>query len=160
TAAPDSCLAQKISVDNVGSRRFAARVTTRCDGDGECRVVIRAAASAAVLAERVIAVGGDWQRHRLAFDIPGTGCTAGQLEIHVRSAAIYATDVRLVALYSDIAGIATRFNTFGDLEKASSRLRAWLIEDYLNLVGWPASMNSGRDHILEVWQKAGPRFQG
>lgn len=51
---------------------------------------------------------------------------------------------------------AIRFDTLGDLNKASSRLRAWMLADRLTQLGVKTTCNSGKKFDVYVCQKVHP----
>ena len=145
--------------------RFALRVAARGRAG---RRGLRLAVSVALpdgpqtIAEAHFALARDWQRHRLAFDVAGFRVPASvDVTIHASggTGSICVTDIRLVALNAAAAPLALRFDTRGDLSLASSRLRAWTIADYLDLVGWPVAMNRGDAFDLYVCQKVRHRLR-
>ena len=102
----------------------------------------------------------DWQRHRAAFEVPEG---AGRLTLDVAlpdgtppGHSVAITDVRLVGLLRPVDDIAIRFDTSGDIWRPSSRLRAFMLEDYLHLLGCRTSINRGRAFDLYVCQKVRP----
>ncbi|HLZ10786.1 MAG TPA: hypothetical protein VKT80_19525 [Chloroflexota bacterium] len=113
-----------------------------------------------VVAESFLDASSRWQRYRVPFtmDHPSAHPTlriviAGPEE---PGSAAQFTDFRLVFVRFGQKPFPIRFDTRGDLTLPSSRLRAWLLEDYLHLLGWPISMNSGNSFALYVCQKVRP----
>ena len=102
----------------------------------------------------------NWQRLRIEFEVPEE---TAQIAIEVAlvnpsqpRVGVEITDVRLVGLLRKVEDIAIRFDTASNIGRASSRLRAFMIEDYLNLLGCQTSLNHGGDFDLYVCQKVMP----
>ncbi|MEZ5840199.1 MAG: hypothetical protein R3D02_07145 [Hyphomicrobiales bacterium] len=102
-------------------------------------------------------VGTDWQRCRLEFRL--AGAPAGPLSLAIEGPGpesdgdLTITDVRLVQIFDVAAPLSLRFLTRGSFLLPSSRLRAFLIADYLDLVGWPVAVNRPLRADLVVCQK-------
>src|ERR1044072_4709109 len=52
--------------------------------------------------------------------------------------------------------LSLRFDTFGDLTTASSRLRAWRLAEFLRQAGHRVSMNQGHQPDVYICQKVRP----
>jgi hypothetical protein len=159
-------LLQEISLPPGSSRHFALRLAARAStGRSECEIVVAATGPAPRGQEEVVArsrfrASSDWARHRVAFAVAERHRNC-RLQIRIYGSdrpgrCVWVTDVRLISLIRPSAGIAIRFDTLGDLSMASSRLRAWRLEDYLDLLGWPTSVNGGRSFAVRVCQKVRP----
>lgn len=143
---------------------FVVRVTARrSTGAADCEVIVStgpAAEDGFELLRTSLTPGADWQRHRFTFDVPPD--RKGQpLHLGIRTCGeapdeLWVTDIRLAALYDARPLFSARFNTRGDFLLPSSRLRAFMIEDYLNLLGWQTALNAGAGHELLVCQKVRP----
>lgn len=162
-SAPNITLAQRIPIAEVPTRRFALRLAARCAGEQNAATLTISVGGADArggfeLSRHVLALSLDWQRHRIEFKVPEwTVQVAIEIAlVNQPGDGVEITDVRLVGLLREIEDIAVRFDTSRDLNRASSRLRAFMIEDYLNLLGCRTSLNQGRDFDLYVCQKVMP----
>lgn len=90
--------------------------------------------------------------------MPGTACVV-EIAGDPGQPPVDVTDVRLVGLRQHGPTFSVRFETKGRMLLPSTRLRALMIEDYLNLLGWPTTVNSGESYDLLVCQKV-TRFAG
>jgi hypothetical protein len=158
------CLQRDIHLDPDFRRRFALRLAARASlGNPECEVVITftepAKGTHVVSRFRFLAAPG-WTRFRTVFELdePFREGTL-QVQIHGPARAGDAacfTDVRLVHLFDQAESVAVRFDTRGDISLASSRLRAFMLEDYLHLIGCPATINRGYKFAVQICQKVRP----
>lgn len=105
----------------------------------------------------------DWQRFRFAFSLPQQNSTANEITIRINipsvpGASFLCTNIQLVNVEraEPIESLTFRFDTFGTLTKASSRLRAWALEDILNLLGYKTSVNGGENFDIYICQKTRP----
>lgn len=119
--------------------RFAVRLAARAGADEAIgRVTI--SADGVKLAAQRIAAAPDWSPHRFALAADAAPTT---LEIAIEATApLQLTDFRLVALYDPPAGLEPfpiRFLARGPYLLPSSRLRAYHVADYLDLIGWPTA---------------------
>ena len=143
---------------------YVLRLATRSiKGEPTFRVKVVANPSSSnpiVVADTRLAALSRWQRYRIPFtaDHPLAQTTLRIVIVGPEEpgSAAQFTDFRLVSLRSEQKPFPIRFDTRGDLTLPSSRLRAWLLEDYLHLLGWPTSMNSGNSFALYVCQKVRP----
>jgi hypothetical protein len=58
--------------------------------------------------------------------------------------------------WADVRSRRIRFHSFGDINTASSRLRAWYLAHELRQVGHSAAVNAGSGADIEVFQKVRP----
>jgi hypothetical protein len=147
-------------------RRFALRLAARgATGHPDCTLVVAVADAAVPDEPRVVGrlrfrASPRWERHRVSFDVPAE-VRRPVVHVHIHGSdqphsAVAVTDVRLVGLFQAVEDVAIRFDTCGDLSRASSRLRAWMLEDYLHLVGCRTSTNGGNAFTVLVCQKVCP----
>lgn len=156
-------LAQDISIEGVPSRSFAVRAAARCEGDATCAGLIlsvRTRPGGALLCMHRLRATGEWARYRATFEASeDTEGITLQLELPAGArpgSSVAVTDVRLVGLLRSFEPMAVRFDTRGDMLRASSRLRAFFLEDYLHLLGCRTSLNQGRSWDVYVCQKVWP----
>jgi hypothetical protein len=113
-----------------------------------------------MLAEARFAASPRWERYRVVFEVESPFPPAALRVVIVgpteTDSSAQFTDLRLIFLCAPQTPFAIRFDTCGDLARGSSRLRAWLFEDYLHLLGWPTSMNKGNSFALCICQKVRP----
>ncbi len=159
-------LQQNVALREGLSRRFALRLVARgVIGNPECTVTVVATDAAAAGRGRVVGewrfrVSPEWGRHRFVFELPGVS-QDGMLRVQLHGpeqaqGSVCFTDVWLVCLFQPVEEIGVRFDTRKDLSRASSRLRAWMLADYLDLLGVRTSMNGGSDCDVYVCQKRHP----
>ncbi|PLX45767.1 MAG: hypothetical protein C0605_00445 [Hyphomicrobiales bacterium] len=162
-AGQDAGLIQELALMGPAIGRYACRVTARCpDGRAALKIIIRAktpGGAARVLAQFRALPSADWTRHRFAFELAAETGETLTLEISADAegpALLQVTDLRLVALYEPAPRFSARFLTRGPFLLPSSRLRAYLIEDYLNLLGWPAEVGGAGACDVLICQKVRP----
>ena len=156
-------LSQEVAITNVATRRFAVRLAARAAAKelgGGLIACVRSSPGGETVCRMALRAAAEWQRQRAAFDVP-EGATGLTLEVALQDGtppghAVAITDVRLVGLLRPLDDIAIRFDTSSDMQRASSRLRAFMLEDYLHLIGCRTSINRGRDFDLYVCQKVRP----
>lgn len=159
-------LSQDVPVQDVPARQFALRVTARGSGPisdaALCIAVFDANARdrKQALGRFPLRLSPRWQRYRVQFEIPAA-VLRPVIEIVLYGperpgSPVALTDVHLVGLLRPFDDISIRFDTCDDIVRPSSRLRAFLIEDYLHLLGCRTSLNQGRDFDLRVCQKKQP----
>ena len=158
------CLRQAIAVRPQPSGRFALRLATRATkGSPHCRLVVTACAPVhgeAVVAQLDFSPLPGWARIRTEFEWP-EHIPDGVLRVQIygpdqAGCAVAVTDVRLVELLERVKKFAVRFDTRGGMALASSRLRAFMLEDYLHLIGWSTCVNGGNSFAIRVCQKVSP----
>lgn len=164
TGAPsEPCLSQLVRIDSVPARRFAFRLAARAanEGMGTGLVLsVRNDLSGNIIYQETVQPSSNWGRYRAEFEIP-QGATRLTIEIKLQDGArarypVAITDVRLVGLLRAVEDIAIRFDTRSDMWRASSRLRAFMLEDYLHLLGCRTSTNRGGSYDLYICQKVQP----
>lgn len=157
-------IVQTVAVGDLSTRRFAIRVSARGTvADAEAALAITVddgAVGSIAVCNLPLSLSTQWRRYRAEFNLP-EGLTKPRIKVEFRAAdrpgsSVVITDVRLVGLLQPVERIAVRFDTRGDMWLASSRLRAFLLEDYLNLLGCRTSLNEGRSFDLYVCQKVMP----
>jgi hypothetical protein len=159
-------LSQHVPVHDVPTRQFAVRVTARGSGALSEAALCVAVSDAAARSGRQplgrfpLRMSSQWQRYRAQFEIPAS-VAQPVIEIELRGpdrpgCSVAMTDVHLVGLLRPAHDVSIRFDTCDDIVRASSRLRAFLIEDYLHLLGCRTSLNGGHDFDLYVCQKIQP----
>lgn len=154
---------QHIDIESTLTRRFAVRLAARvANAGGDAGLVISARDKLTddVIFQEIVRPSGDWGRHRVVFDLP-QAATRLTIEIRPQDGArprqsVMITDVRLVGLLQPVDDIAIRFDTRSDVWRASSRLRAFMLEDYLHLLGCRTAMNRGRLYDVYICQKVYP----
>ncbi|MFH1067130.1 MAG: hypothetical protein V1746_04450 [bacterium] len=136
--------------------RMAAKAVKRCD---EVKVCIEGVAKQCFRAP----LTRDWRRFRFAFHLPEENFSGNELVIRIqipsaKGGSFLCTDVQLANMEEAAPRMPLSFrcDTFGDLAKASSRLRAWALEDYLNLLGYETCVNGGKKFDVYVCQKVLP----
>ncbi len=152
-------LAQTVRVTAERDGRFALRVAAR---GLDARAVFRLelAVGDKVVGCTLCDAGRDWDRFRVEGHL-GAGF-AGDLTLSVVGPApesdgnLLVTDVRLVEVFEAVEPFRIRFLTRGPFLLPSSRLRAFLVADYLDLVGWPVMVNRSGKVDLHVCQKVRP----
>lgn len=158
-------MVQTVAIDGLSTQRFAIRVSARgnvADAEATLAVMIDdTPVGSIVVCHLPLRLSTQWRRYRAEFVLP-EGVATPYIKVELRAPgrtgnSLIVTDVRLVGLLRPAESIAVRFDTRGDLWLASSRLRAFLLEDYLNLLGCRTSLNEGRRFDLYVCQKV-PRW--
>lgn len=156
-------LSQDVSIEAVPTRRFAIRLTARAtdrSGQAGLAISVRESAAGEVVCRKTVQPSTEWERHRAEFDVPAA-TTRLAIEVALQDDSssrhsVTITDVRLVGLLRPVDDIAVRFDACSDIRRASSRLRAFMLEDYLHLLGCRTSLNGGRSFDLLVCQKIQP----
>ncbi len=154
-------LSQEIPVHDVPTRKFAVRLAA-LGAAPETRATLvvsvrnHGASGREIICRHPLRLSAGWERHRAEFEIPeGAARLLIEIEVEAGQAATF-TDVRLVGLLRPVDCIAIRFDTHGDISRASSRLRAFLLEDYLHLLGCRTFLNRGSAFDLYICQKVQP----
>ncbi|MCC2113562.1 MAG: glycosyltransferase [Hyphomicrobiales bacterium] len=150
---------QTVALPNAERQRYAFRLVGRAsEPDTTFSIAIDTAGM--VIASHTFTVGSKWSRCRFEVEIDSDRETSVTVEIagpDIAGPNVQITDVRMVALYDTGLGgrapFPIRFVTRGDFGLPSSRLRAYLMADYLDLIGWPASVNEDGRADLVVFQK-------
>ena len=164
TGAPsEPSLSQCVRIENVPTRRFAVRFAARAAANGlntDLIISVRDGLGEHATCQETVQPSSDWGRHRAEFELP---CAASRLAIEIKlqdgaelRQPVAITDVRLVGLLRPVEDIAIRLDTRSDIRRASSRLRGFMLEDYLHLLGCRTSINRGRSYDLYVCQKVYP----
>ena len=164
TGAPSELsLSQCVRIENVPTRRFAVRFAARAVANGlntDLIISVYDGLGEHAICQETVQPSSDWERHRAEFELP---CAASRLAIEIKlqdgaelRQPVAITDVRLVGLLRSVEDIAIRFDTRSDIWRASSRLRGFMLEDYLHLLGCRTSINRGRSYDLYVCQKVYP----
>jgi hypothetical protein len=155
-------LSQEIEIHGIATRRFAVRLAARGATPGASVTLVasvrseRASGHGVVFRQRLHLSPG-WARYRTEFEVPETACGLRiEVEVEGPGQTVTFTDVHLVGLLRTIDCIAIRFDTCGDISRASSRLRAFLLEDYLHLLGCRTFMNRGNVFDVYICQKVWP----
>ncbi len=155
-------LQQELKINEVTSHHFAFRFAARsCLEQPTCEVNIKTLAEGGPqrsLHSYVVHLSSGWERYRTAFNVPEADLSKPLLvEIRVKAESemirVWITDFRLVSVTEDEPRFSVRFTTRGNVNLPSSRLRAYLVEDYLHLLGWQTSINEGSDFDILVCQK-------
>ena len=156
-------IGQDIDLPDETYDQFAFRITARSrSAASRCTLTARLRApDGTPLSEHraEFTVGSEWQRLRTEFAAPDRVGGAGMaLEIgHAEAEGeLLVTDVRLVSLAARNADFRVRFDTRGDINLPSTRLRALMLEDHLNLLGMQTLLNGGSQYDLLVCQKVKP----
>ncbi len=156
-------LSQCIRIDNIPTRRFALRFAARAENkelNSALVVSVRDELGGGPVFSETVQLFGIWERHRAQFELPAAASRL-VIEIKLQDGAnlrqpVAITDVRLVGLLQAVEDIVIRFDTRSDMSRASSRLRGFMLEDYLHLLGCRTSLNRGRSYDLYVCQKVCP----
>lgn len=149
---------QDVDAPLQGGKPHVLRVTARSlAGPSRLSLRLKRRADNAVLHAAQVEAGQDWARRRMPFQPSETHAASTlTLEIVVDSGDVEITDIRLVALHGEAPGLSVRFDTRGSVLLPSTRLRALMIEDHLDLLGWRSSVNAGSGYDLLVCQKTTP----
>ena len=155
-------LSQDVAIHDVPTRKFAVRLTAlgAAPETGATLIVSvgdEGTAGHKIIARHPLRLSPTWQRYRVEFEVPQAAARL-TIAVEVEAAGRFATctDMRLVGLLRPVDCIAIRFDTHGDISRASSRLRAFLLEDYLHLLGCRTFLNRGSAFDLYICQKVQP----
>jgi hypothetical protein len=127
----------------------------------DCAVIVRIPGGGWEAYEFPFTATAEWRKHRFVFELPAPLTAADSLRVQIHCprggrGSVAVTDVQLVSLLRPVGDLAVRFDTCGGFTRASSRLRAWLLADYLELAGVRVSLNEGRGFSVYVCQKTHP----
>ena len=150
---PGACLIrQPLMLPALETERWVLRITARAPaGSGQIRLAMCAAEDRQHAT--TFGLSAQWQRCRMEATLaPASACVV-EIGVDPGQPPVEITDVRLVGLRQTAPGFSIRFETKGRMLLPSTRLRALMIEDYLNLLGWPTSVNGGTGGDLLVCQK-------
>ncbi len=152
-------VSQAVTLADAAPQRCAFRLVARA-GVPETAFTVSIFRAGSALTSHRFTARPEWSRCRFEVEIDGSDGRPLTIEIagpDRAGAGLQITDIRLVAL--DDAGLGrierfpVRFLLRGDFRLPSSRLRAYLVADYLDLIGWPVSVNAGGGDGLIVFQK-------
>lgn len=155
-------VSQEIPLRDVPTRRFAVGLAALGARPGSgMRLVVSiggaAAAGREVIWRHPVRLSTGWERYRAELEVPdGASRLVLEIEMAGPGRTVTLTDVRLVGLLRPVDRIAVRFDTAGDMARASSRLRAFMLEDYLHLLGCRTAVNGGTGFDIHVFQKVEP----
>jgi hypothetical protein len=155
-------LAQEIPIHDVATRRFALRLAALGAASGTSATLVASVRNNGTSGREIICrhplrLSAEWERYRVEFKVPKAASRLLiEVEVDGRGQTVTFTDVRLVGLLRPVDCICIRFDTRGDMSRASSRLRAFLLEDYLHLLGCRTFLNRGNAFDLYICQKVQP----